>query len=225
MLSLFLRFQTCMKKHFSFSLLLVIITGIAQAQFSIFGGPQSTSAKYSIQNAGQSTTQKQGFIAGVGLTTLIEGPLYFFPSLYYSKKGYEVTFNPPAYLPDSARAKNNNTSIHTIALSPLFQLNFTKSRNHLFFRFGPAMDFAISGREMFDSTNNKRIERDMKFDFANYSFATISGNLHLGFQHKSGFTLFAFYEHGLTSLNNSDGGPTILHRILGASVGWKIGKR
>jgi hypothetical protein len=193
----------------------------AQAQFRIFAGPQLTSANYEIRNAKQETEYKQGFMAGVGLTTAVEGPLYFAPSLYFSQKGYKVTFNRVAVPPDSA-ALNNNTTINVIAFAPLLQLNFSKSKSHLFIRFGPAIDVALSGREVFDSLGGKRVDRAMLFDPTGYSPATAYANFHFGFEHKSGFTLYAHYEYGLSSLNNSDLGPIILHRVAGVAVGWKF---
>lgn len=194
---------------------------VANAQFRIYGGVQLSKADYSIQNAKQPTDFKQDFMAGIGLTTLVEGPLYFAPSLYYSQKGYKVTFNRPAYPPD-INAKNNNTTLNTICFAPLLQFNLSKSSNHLFFRFAPAADFALSGSETFDSTGGKQVSRSMLFGSTGYSPLTLFGVVQLGFEQRKGFTLFAHYEHGLSSLNNADLGPIILHRIVGVSAGWNF---
>jgi hypothetical protein len=196
----------------------------AKAQLTVFAGPQISSAKYTIRGTSQPTENEQGFMGGVGLRSLIEGPVYFSPMLYYSKKGYDVTFNKPAFPPDSAALKNK-TSIHTIELAPLVQINFSKKASYLFVRFGPSFDVNLSGTEQFDSTGNKRINRDMVFSFGDYSYVTTSVNAHFGFQHKSGFTIFAHYTHGVGSLNNADYGPGIFHRVAGVSVGWKLGKK
>lgn len=203
------------------TLLIVFLYGSVAAQFRIFAGPQLTSANYEIHHAKQETESKQGFMVGVGLTNQVEGPLYFAPSLSFSRKGYKVTFDRPGVPPDSA-ALNNNTSINVLALAPLLQVNFSKSNSHLFFRFGPAIDFALSGREVFDSAGGKRVDRAMAFESVAYSPATAYANFHFGYEHKSGFTLYAHYEHGLSSLNNSDLGPIILHRIVGVAIGWKF---
>jgi hypothetical protein len=64
----------------------------------------------------------------------------------------------------------------------------------------------------------------MPFQFDGYSFGTLFGAFQVGFQHQSGLLLFAHYEHGLSSLNNKDFGPFILHRVAGISVGWRLGK-
>lgn len=215
-----------MKYNFSFSLFILSLLFYqdADAQLTVFGGPQISSASYTINQVAQPTKFKTGFMAGVGLRSLLEGPVYFAPLLYYSKKGYDVTFNQRAFPPDSA-AKNNSTSINTIELAPLVQINFSKKPSYLFVRFGPAIDFALSGKETFDSTNNKRVSQNMVFDFAAYSYATTSGILQLGYQHKSGLTIFAHYALGLGSLNNADGGPVIRHRVAGISAGWQIGKK
>ena len=196
----------------------------AHAQLTVFGGPQITSAKYLIRNVEQQTSSKQGFLAGVGLKSLIEGPAYFTPMLFFSQKGYKVSFDRPAYPPDSA-AKNNNTTIRAIELAPLVQFNLSKKANYVYLRVGPSADFNISGRESFDSTGNKRITRNMPFDFGGYSYVTLSANVHLGFQHQSGFTAFAFYQYGLSSLNNADYGPEIYHRVGGIALGYKFGKK
>ncbi|HVF81404.1 MAG TPA: porin family protein [Flavisolibacter sp.] len=207
-----------------FAMALFCFFGDANAQLTVFGGPQISSANYTIREIGQPTKHKTGFMAGLGLSSVIEGPVYFAPALYYSKKGYEVTFNQRAIPPDT-NAINNNTAIHTIELAPLVQVNFSKKPNYLFLRFGPAIDFALSGTETFDSSNIKQVSRQMVFDFAVYSYVTTSAILHLGYQHQSGFTIFAHYSLGLSSLNNNDGGPVIRHRIAGVSAGWRLAKK
>lgn len=216
-----------MTMFFSKALLLLLLSfcsyTVLQAQVSIFAGPQITTANYSIRNADQPTESKPGFMAGIRLTTQIEGPVYFSPSLYYSRKGYKVTFNQEAE-PPALGAKNNNTVINTIAFAPLLQFNLSKAKTHLFVRFGPGMDVAFSGTETFDSTGNKRVQQSMRFGSTAYSPITLYGNIHLGFQHRSGFGFFAHYEHGLSNLNNNDYGPAILHRIAGVSVEWRFGK-
>lgn len=194
------------------------------AQLTVFGGPQSTSAGYSINGVKQETESKPGFAAGVGIKTVIEGPVHFAPQLWYSQKGYRVSFNRPSMPPDSG-AVNNNATIHALELAPLVQINFSKKANYLFLRLGPSLDFNLSGRERFDSANGKSVSRSMTFSFADYSFVTAALNTQLGFQHKSGLTLFAYYNYGFGSLNNSDYGPKIFHRIAGAALGWKLGKK
>ena len=194
-----------------------------QAQVRIFGGPQLTSAKYSVLNVKQATEYKQGFVAGIAIQSLVEGPLFIVPTLYYSQKGYKVTFNQPSAPPD-ANAKNNNTTIHTIAFAPLFQVNLSKAKNHVFFRFGPGIDVAVSGREVFDSTGNKRVDRSLNIGSTGYSPATAFFNVQAGYE-VGAFSISASYEHGLVSFNNADFGPTILHRIAGVSLGWKFGKK
>ena len=196
----------------------------SKAQLTVFAGPQVTSAKYTIRGAEQPTEFKQGFIAGVRLEAFLEGPVYFSPMLSFTKKGYKVSFDEPAFPPDSG-ALNNNTSLYTLELAPLVQFNLSKKSSYLFLRVGPAFDFNLSGKEQFDSIGNKRIERDMIFSFANYSHATISLNGQLGYQHASGFSIFAQYVYGLSSLNNADFGPTIAHRAVGIAIGWRLGKK
>lgn len=202
----------------------LFFTASAYSQLTVFAGPQLRWAKYAIRGADQKTESKMGFMAGVGLKTQVEGPVYFAPQLYYSQKGYKVTFDRPAFPPDSA-AKNNDVTVHAIELAPLIQVNFSHGASYGFFRVGPAFDVAVSGTEAFDSTGNKRISRNMKFDFGNYSIVTINGNVQLGYQHQSGLVVVAQYSHGMTSLNNADYGPTIFHRLLGISVGWKFGQK
>lgn len=206
---------------FVFLFVLFFLFPQVKAQVSLFAGPQLTTAKYEINNGKQETDFKTGFMAGIRLTTQVEGPVYFSPALYYSQKGYKVDFNRAANPPDP-EAKNNNTTINTICFAPLLQFNLAKAKSNLFFRFGPAFDVALSGTEAFDSTGNKRVERSMLFGSTAYSPVTAFANVHFGFEHKSGFSIFAHYEHGLSNLNNADYGPTILHRVVGLSLGWRL---
>jgi len=215
-----------MKSRISLLLLVLSFCSLAtlNAQLTIFGGAQMTSAQYSIRDVDQKTSYKTGFMGGLSLKTLIEGPVYFAPMLYFSRKGYDVVFDRPNFPPDSG-AVNNNTVINTVELAPLIQINFSKKASYAFLRLGPSFDFNLSGREVFDSTSGKRISRNMRFTFSDYSHATVSMNAHTGFQHKSGFTFFAFFSLGVSSLNNADFGPKIYHRIGGIAAGWTLGKK
>lgn len=154
------------------------------------------------------------------MTTLVEGPLFFAPSLSFSRKGYKVTYDRPAFPPDG-KATNNNVSLNTMALSPLVQLNLSNSENLFFLRFGPAIEVALSGQETFHTSDGKTVERSMTFSSTAYCRTTIFGAFQLGLQHKSGLGLFAFYEHGLSSLNNADFGPVIKHRVGGLALEWR----
>ncbi|HEV7331026.1 MAG TPA: outer membrane beta-barrel protein [Flavisolibacter sp.] len=195
---------------------------ISKAQVRIFAGTQFTTAKYTIQNVKQETEFKQGYMAGIGLTYQVEGPLYFAPSLYFSQKGYKVSsYNLPS-IPPNEDARNNDVTLRTIALTPLLQFNFSKKESFAFVRLGPGFEKAISGREVFDSAGIKTIDRNMTFSSTAYSPATAFFNFQLGYQLANGLSILAHYEHGLSSLNNRDLGPMILQRAAGIMVSWRF---
>jgi len=214
-------------------LVLLLITAAfencdAQMQVTAFAGPQITSAQYKVSGEKQSVDYKMGFTAGGGLKVVFDNQLYFFPSLYYSLKGYKVNLKDGAF-PPSTNAVNNNTTIHTIELCPLFQVDFNKRPSHLFVRFGAAVDFAVSGKESFDSLNTMtghvdHVSRPMKFAFTDYGRYSASANLHLGYETGNRFLVWAFYNHGIGNMNNADNGPRILHRIGGIAFGYLIGR-
>jgi hypothetical protein len=210
--------------------LLLIITilfnyfvGYSQVRFAVYAGPQLRSAHYMVGDNKQPTSAKPGAMGGVSVKVPFDNQLFFFPSIYYSLKGYKVTLNNPSF-PPTQFAKNNNTTLHTVEIAPLFQIDLTKSPAHPFVRFGPAVDFAFAGREKFDtvSRNGVRgtVDRPMVFSFGDYGRITAQANIHLGYETGTGLMIFAFYEHGIGSLNNADEGPRILHRIGGIAVGW-----
>ena len=213
----------------SFTTLIILSSFLSQAQvqLALFGGAQATSAKYTVTDIKQPTDFKYGAMAGAGLKVFFENRFFFFPAIYYSQKGYKVTLNNPAF-PPTKKAKNNNTTLHTVEIAPLFQLDFSYNPSHFFVRFGPAIDFAFSGKETFDTVSNTgavgTLSRDMKFAFTEYGRFTASGNIHLGYQTKNGLMVFAHYAHGIGNLNNADEGPSILHRVVGLSVGWLFGR-
>ncbi|HWJ25841.1 MAG TPA: porin family protein [Flavisolibacter sp.] len=193
-------------------------------KLAFFGGPQMTSAHYTVEGIEQPTRFKPGLMAGAAVKVPFDNNIYFFPAIYYSLKGYKVTLNNPSY-PPTELATNNNTTIHTIEIAPLFNIDLSKKPSHFFVRFGPAVDFALYASEQFDTVNvlsNKvgNVNRPMKFDFTAYGRITASANLHFGFETQSGFMIFAHYAYGIGSLNDADGGPHILHRVLGLSAGW-----
>jgi Outer membrane protein beta-barrel domain len=205
------------------------LTAHAQIRLTLFAGPQATSAHYtvSIDKIRQPTQFKYGLMAGIAMKVPFDNQLYFYPSVYYSHKGYKVTLKTPSF-PPTEYAINNNTSIETVEVAAQLHYEFTKKPSHFFIRFGPAVDFAYSGREKFDTMSTSgeiaSIDRKMVFSFGDYSWCSAQATLHFGYEACKGFTLFAFYEHGFGSMNNADRGPKIFHRIMGVSFGWLFGR-
>ena len=218
-----------MFERLSFTLLFsfFVVYACAQARFVAFAGPQITSAKYTVRDVKQPVDYKTGFTAGGALKVVFDNHLYFFPSLSYSLKGYQVVLKDSAF-PPSVHALNNNTTLHTIELCQMFHFDFTKKPSHFFARIGAAVDAAVKGTETFDSVDAVQglvhVTRPMKFSFTEYGLFTASANLHFGYESGTGLSMWAFYNHGIGSLNNADKGPTILHRIFGISLGWTFGK-
>ena len=202
---------------------LIATTGIGQVRTVFFAGGQVSSAHYVIRDSKQPADRKRGLMGGMALKVPFDNQLYFFPSVFYSRKGYKVKLEQPSF-PPSELAVNNETELQTVEIAPLLQLDLSKKENHLFLRFGPSIDIAFSGREKFDTLNSTggfgTVDRPMKFAFTEYGRFTAQANLHLGYETKKGLLFFAFYQHGLGSLNNADNGPRILHRIAGLSIGW-----
>lgn len=205
---------------------LFCFTTHAQVQFAGFAGPQASSARYLVRDARQPTQYKFGGMAGVAAKVEFDNQLYFFPSVFYTLKGYKVTLKNSAF-PPTELATNNNVSVHTVEIAPLFHFDFNRKLAHFFVRFGPSVDVAIAGREKFDTVstagNKASVNRPMKFAFTEYGRFTAQANLHFGYETGNGLMMFAFYQRGFGSMNNHDGGPKIFHRILGVSVGWLFG--
>jgi len=206
-------------------LLLTSCLAVAQVQWVPFAGVQSTSTHYLVRDSKQEATAKTGVMAGLGLKVPFDNQLFFFPSVYYSLKGYKVALKDSSF-PPSPLAVNNNTTIHTIEICPMFQVDFNKKPRHMFVRFGPAVDIAISGKETFDTVSADRrgnVSRPMTFAYTEYGRFSASANLHLGYESARGWLLYAYYNHGIGSMNNADRGPKIFHRIYGISFGWLLG--
>ncbi|HEV7620737.1 MAG TPA: outer membrane beta-barrel protein, partial [Flavisolibacter sp.] len=113
--------------------------------FAFFAGPQITSAKYLVNGIKQPANDKFGLMGGIAAKVVVENNFYFFPAMYYSLRGYKVTLNNPSY-PPTELAKNNNTTIHTIQIAPLFQFDLSKKPSYLFIRFGPSINLAVSAK-------------------------------------------------------------------------------
>lgn len=212
------------KNHLSGGLFICLLLScsalFAQVRVGLFAGPQFTSARYTVKDTKQPTDSKMGPMAGALLKVPFDNQLYFSPAVYYSLKGYSVTLQQSVF-PPSAKALNNSTRIHTVEFAPLLQFDFSTKPSHFFIKGGPAADFALMGKEKFDTTTlGKSVERDMVFSFADYGRITASLNLHLGYEWANGFFVFAHYAHGVGSLNNADGGPKINHRVGGISLGY-----
>jgi len=210
----------------SLAFIAMSFTSKAQVQFAYYVGGQGTSALYKVTGVKQPTQYKPGYMAGMAAKVEFDNQLYFFPTVFYTLKGYKVTLNLPS-MPPSEYAINNDVSVQAIEFAPLFQYDFNRKLSHLFVRFGPSVDATFSGHETFDARDSagtiETIDRPMKFAFSEYGRFTTQANLHFGYETGKGLMVFAFYQHGFGSLNNHDGGPKIFHRVVGLSMGWLFG--
>ncbi len=206
------------------SVTLLITTAICcQVQTGVFAGPQATNVRYLINGVKQDSRYKMGTNLGVLLKVPFEGRLSFSPGIMYNYRGYQVEFSSPAQPPDSS-AKDNNTAFHTIELSFLFQHDFSSRPGHFFFRIGPSLDFALFGKEKFN-TKDGLVERNMIFSFSDYGHYLASAIFHFGYETANGLFVYAHYNYSLTTMNNHDGGPTILNRAAGISIGKMFKRR
>jgi hypothetical protein len=193
----------------------------AQTSFGIFGGPQSTTARYTIDGTKQKTGYKYGYQGGICWDVPLEGSIHFTPALFYSLKGYNVTYNKPAYPPDLT-ATDNNVVLHTFEIATMLQFNLSEKPAHFFIKVGPSMDCQLLGTEKFHMVNGKMESRSVQFGFADYG--RFGANLigQLGYEINNGFFFFTQYNFGLGSINNADNGPRIYHRVMGFSIGKYI---
>ncbi len=198
--------------------LLITLSVNSQVDFNIFAGPQVTSTNYTVNGVKQMNDTKTGFQVGIGLKVPFEGNLFFAPAVFYSMKGYKVTFTQYAFPPDSG-ARNNNTTIHTFETAALLQYNFNNKANHFFIKGGPSLDFQLFGHETYTLKAGGLVDRNMKFSFADYGHFSANMLLQFGFETGSGLIIFTQYTYGLASINNADGGPEIRHRVYGISIG------
>ncbi len=214
-----------MKKIIFIAVLLISsVFCFAQAEVVIFGGPQISSAKYTVNSKKQSTTNKYGIQFGTNLKIPFDNKLYFSPAIFYSLKGYKVKLNQPSILPDKL-AIDNITTIHTFELAALLQYDFSTRPKHFFLKFGPSLDFQLSGKEKFNRSNNTRADQKMVFNFEKYGRYGANMLLQLGYENSKGFLISGQYTHGIGSINNADFGPRIWHRVFGISFGKYLGKK
>jgi hypothetical protein len=209
-------------KKFVLAFLSLILAGGLYGQmtttYGVFAGAQATTAKYKVRETEQQTGYKYGPLAGVAIKIPFENHLYFTPSFYYNKKGYSVILKDTSH-PPGIDAIANETSIHTIDIAPLFMITMSAKPSHMFVQFGPVFDGVISGNERVTKKDGAIVERPMKFSFSEYGRITASVVGKVGFESGSGFFIAAQYAHGLGSLNNADGGPSIKHRVFGFMIG------
>ncbi len=201
-----------------------VLNSYSQAEFGILAGPQITFAHYTTPeiNLGktkQETKMKTGFQAGGTMRMQFENKLYFAPAVFYSMKGYKATFTRPSFPPDSAAA-DNDVTLHTFELAPLFQYNFSNEPGHFFIKAGPSIDVQLFGKEKFNKVNGGgSVSRNMKFSYGDYGHFGANLLLHVGYETENGLIIFAHYTHGIGSIVNTDNGPRIFHRAAGISVG------
>ena len=193
------------------------ITANSQVQFGFFAGPQVTDVRYIINEIKQESSLKIGANIGAQFKVPFENKLSFAPSIMYNLRGYKVKFNGLSFPPDSL-ALDNNTSFHTVELAFLFQHDFNTKPGHFFFRIGPSLDFALFGKEKYN-TATSTVKRKMIFSFADYGHYLASAILQFGFENKDGLFVYGHYNYSLTTMNNADGGPGIGNRAAGITIG------
>ena len=198
--------------------LLLTFSVNSQVQFGIFAGPQVTDVRYVIDGKKQQSSLKIGVNAGLQMKVPFENKLSFAPSIMYNLRGYKVKFDSPTFPPDSS-AVDNNTSFHTIELAFLLQHDFNLEPGHFFIRFGPSLDFALFGNEKFNTNTNGKVDRSMKYGFADYGHYLASAIIQFGYEAKNGLFIYGHYNYSLTTMNNSDYGPGIANRAAGFTVG------
>jgi hypothetical protein len=211
----------CTMRKASFLSVLVFLAFVCSAQeakWGIFGGPQISSARYTINGDKQQTSAKYGFQLGTNWKVPFENKLYFSPAIFYSLKGYKVELTQMSIPPDSL-AIDNNTTIHTLEFAALLQYDFNTQPNHFFVKLGPSLDAQIAGKEKFTRSDRTTVEQKMNFDFTEYGYFGANILVLLGYETKSGFQYSIQYTHGIGSINNADKGPAIWHRALGISLG------
>ena len=113
-----------MKGFLIFSVILFTLTSHAQLKLQIFAGPNLSTADYSVKGTKQSTDYKFGFHLGAGYKIPFDNKLSFSPAVSYKMMGYKVVFNTPSFPPDLL-AKDNNTTLHEVALNVLLQYDFS----------------------------------------------------------------------------------------------------
>src|SRR5688572_17640596 len=183
----------------------------SQVRFGFFAGPQATGVRYIIDEKKQESSLKPGVNAGLQMKVPFENRLSFAPSIMYNLRGYKVTFDAIALLPDPS-ATDNNTSFHTIELAFLLQHDFKLEPGHFFIRFGPSLDFALFGNEKFNTKTQQFVDRKMKFSFGDYGHYLASAIIQFGYEAKNGLFFYGHYNYSLISMNNVDTGPSIGNR-------------
>jgi hypothetical protein len=202
----------------------MMIEGKAQLQWSVFGGPQVTFARYVIGEKKQEEKMKYGFQLGLGLKVPFENRIYFVPQVFYSLKGYKVTFDRPSVPPDLL-AIDNNTTLHTFEIAPLLQLDLNGTPSHFFVRLGPSIDVQMFGHESFNRSAGGPVNRKMKFGFEDYGHFGANLLVHFGYETSNGFSFYAQYTHGFGSVINTDNGPRVYHRAAGISIAYSFRKK
>src|SRR5262245_51422975 len=82
----------CTMRKASFLSVFVFLAAVCSAQearWGVFGGPQISSARYTVDGVKQQTSSKCGFQLGTNWKVPFENKLYFSPAIFYSLKGYK----------------------------------------------------------------------------------------------------------------------------------------
>jgi hypothetical protein len=199
----------------------------AQTEAFIAAGLQLTPVRYKVRGRMQDSDAGVGGRLSFGVNVPFENRLLFTPSFSYQFKGYDARLKDQAY-PPGEDAIATSVHYHSVELAPLLQINFpANNQTTVFIRFGPALDIGVSGNEKITIDTGGTIKRKLPFSFGDYNRFIFSGQFFVGTRTEKGLFISLFYNQGLTSFNNADGGPVIRQRIMGVTAGkvLTLGKR
>ncbi|MBL0232919.1 MAG: PorT family protein [Chitinophagaceae bacterium] len=213
-------------KYYCFALIfnLLSLNSFSQVQWSLFAGPQASSAHYVISDKKQSTEMKFGFQLGGGLDVQWENRLYFSPQVFYSMKGYKVKLTRSSFPPDSL-AIDNDVTMHSFEFATLLHYNFSDNPSHFFMRLGPSIDVQLYGKEQFNKSNGESVNRKMKFSYGDYGHFGANIIVHAGYESAGGLMVYGQYGLGIGSIVNTDSGPIVTHRVAGITIGYHFKRK
>ncbi|PWU05109.1 MAG: hypothetical protein C5B52_00255 [Bacteroidetes bacterium] len=211
-----------MKKAFFTMALMYGLCAIAFAQnqvaFKINAGISSAMVKSDVDGEKENTKCRIGFTAGVATNIPLGQHLSFEPGLNYLQKGgkqnvdqakYEVVLN---YI--------------EMPLNLLYKTSSKSNSGNFFVGAGPSLAYGVSGKIKLEEAGNSE---SVKIKFGNgddddLKALDIGANLIAGYQFKSGFSLCANYNLGLSnSFHNGDG--TWKNNYFGIRMGYAFPSR
>lgn len=188
---------------------------VAQTSFGVTAGATFANMKFKANNVSVKSDTKVGFAVGLVADIAMDPRLSLQPALNFVQKGGEFgdddAFGDPAKL-----------TLNYLELPINIVYNVPTAAGRFFIGAGPSFSMGLSGKAKMGN-----VEEDVEFGSGDDEFKSMETGVNLltGYRFRSGFSISANFNQGLSSLSNDDDDDAkVTNSYFGLKLGMRLGK-